>query len=475
MSKFAYCALALLLLLGTGGRAEAQTVVDCTSNSSALQTTLDPNTWPGGGISIKGTCIGSVQIYATTSFTGDLTQGGTIEGQIEVFGSGLECQGPSVSTGTVTLDGTGTAANTAVIWAHDAAAVIVDGCTVQNGTGDGILADKNTLVNFQSGTVEDNGTNPSGGAHSHGIEGLAGASIWLGETTYQDVGTNPGGSLVTISGNSGDGIHLTNGANLYSLGTVVDGNGQNAVYLSNNASARFQGGSITAPSGGFTPPAWAIQVLAASSLRLEGVNSSAASATAPNGALFVAAASSAILNSTILWGNSTSAPVVEATGSASVFLAGGNTITVASGGTAMEADHSSSLYQVPPANYGYTAAVETITGAGLVQEQSSADLGQGQIGGTTQSMTWTGGFLVQQNSSFRMSGGVTVTGQILLQQGSNGFVNTLNPGTNTVQGGIQCPSTSFPASHVSGASNVTGTVTLATSPSSVTSPQCMTF
>jgi hypothetical protein len=108
------------------------------------------------------------------------------------------------------------------------------------------------------------------------------------------------------------------------------------------------------------------------------------------------------------------------------------------------------------------------------------DLGQG-LYGSDPSIVWnTNGNTIaaQQNSSFRLSGGVSIEGAVTISQGSNGFLNTNNGGAvsnQTVSGGITCPFTTVPASHMSAPTKVTPNVTMATSFSSATTPQCLPF
>jgi hypothetical protein len=108
--------------------------------------------------------------------------------------------------------------------------------------------------------------------------------------------------------------------------------------------------------------------------------------------------------------------------------------------------------------------VETISGAGSAQEQSSVDLGQGTISGSP-SLTWTlsGSETintnVQQNSSLDLSGGVTISGSgVKIQQGSNGFLSVGNGGTNSAT--IVCAnSANNPYAHLSFPTSATPNVT----------------
>jgi len=100
-------------------------------------------------------------------------------------------------------------------------------------------------------------------------------------------------------------------------------------------------------------------------------------------------------------------------------------------------------------------AVDTINGGGTVETQSTMDLGAGTVGGVP-GLSWTGAITVQQNSSFRMSGGASVTGGVSLIQGSNGFFNKAAGGTNSAT--VTCAGTG--TSHVAGAAAVSPAVTL---------------
>jgi hypothetical protein len=92
--------------------------------------------------------------------------------------------------------------------------------------------------------------------------------------------------------------------------------------------------------------------------------------------------------------------------------------------------------QQPGFLFGDPVAADTISGAGSVQVQSSMDLGQGLISpGSTPSLVWTLSgsqtINVQQNSSFRLSGGTSISGgNVKIAQGSNGFFNTGAGGVN---------------------------------------------
>ena len=181
--------------------------------------------------------------------------------------------------------------------------------------------------------------------------------------------------------------------------------------------------------------------------------------------------------------NDMSLPALEASGSSNVLLSGGNIVTnSAANATAIEIDHSSSLMHIAAAALtaefaGVPAtaasAADTITGAGLVQEQSSIDLGVGLVGGLA-GLVWTGSITVAQNSSFRLSGGVSISGSVALSQGSNGFFNLTKGGSNNVAGGVSCPWTGVPSSHVT-AGGLSPPAQIAASLATATKPQCLPF
>jgi hypothetical protein len=184
-------------------------------------------------------------------------------------------------------------------------------------------------------------------------------------------------------------------------------------------------------------------------------------------------------------------PVIEASSGSVLALAGGNNICAgtlsgatctASGGTALEIDHVGSLVQVSATEFGYTAASDTVNGAGIAVLQSTIDLGEGLIS-SNPSITWTtgaSGISVAQNSSLRFEGGVTVTGTISIGQGSNAFFNKTKGGSNAATS-VVCPFTTVPAAHIVAGSSGNPAVTPFPNPSTVfattskAAKQCLTF
>jgi hypothetical protein len=283
---------------------------------------------------------------------------------------------------------------------------------------------------------------------------------------------------------------------------TVSGNGRSQLFIGGASAGRLLGNgnaqvTISAPSSNVYN---AVDLHGASSLVSEaGVNitggtSGAATAISATGGSAMLLEESAISGGVV---------TLEATGGSFIELAGGNIIcngTFTSGGffptctaftgsadAAIEVDHVSALNDVGGniLDFGFSPGVDVITGAGVLQLQSTADLGAGQISGQP-SLIWTtgsNGISVAQNSSLRLEGGVDITGAIELAQGSNGFVNlSKTPGVsdaNTVSAGILCPFATVPSAHLQLGKNSlaasTPATVVATSLASATSPQCLPF
>ena len=236
----------------------------------------------------------------------------------------------------------------------------------------------------------------------------------------------------------------------------------------------------------------AIVAVGSSTVRIEGGATVTAldSGSPAAQAIVLAQGSSLLTQGATIQALDSAAATITAGENSVVALAGGNTIcSVKSGacdsttdGTALVIDHVSTLMQVPAAEFGYTAAQDLIFGNATAQLQSTIDLGSGSVGGQP-SIAWTvqnastGGIAVAQNSSFRLNGGVSIsgTGGVRLSQGSNGFFNISSGGTNSVSGGITCPFTAIAGAHVVGQTAVTPNVALATSFLGATTPKCLPF
>jgi hypothetical protein len=345
---------------------------------------------------------------------------------------------------------------------------IVDGAQVSlvdaqiiNSSTRGIFVDGNAEIRAVSSYIFDNGIGNADQTDNTGIFAAGASSVYLGKES----GTDP----TTVQSNAGDGIRIANGSSLIVNAGTITGNSQkqilaltaSGVILNGNNGFTANGNaplvSVSATSNTSTDIAVAVE--AGSSLIVE--NQAAVSAGTSGTTIAAYGSGTVLLEGSFISGGSTT---VEVTGGSLLALAGGNYIcsgTLTSmtltptcsitGNLAIEVDHVGSLYDVGAVSgFNFTAAADNISGAGSVQLQSTIDLGVGLVN-SGPSLIWTtgtNGLLVEQNSSLRMLGGVAITGNVVLQQGSNGFINKSAGTSNSITGSITCHFTTVPASHL---------------------------
>ena len=253
---------------------------------------------------------------------------------------------------------------------------------------------------------------------------------------------------------------LLNGSTLNArvalINAVIGTNGGQQLYLSGASSVNatnitIDGSSCPGPCGD------TLDAYEASSVRLDGTdggNTFINAATGENDVLL--SGGSSLLISRVILNGQQGAQAIEAAKNSVVALAGGNAVcggqcNASANGIAVVVDHVSTLVDVPPLEFGYDKAPDQLFGGGQVQLQSTVDLGLGTVSGQP-SLSWNTGaggpIAIAQNSSFRLEGGVLVTGQVTLSQGSNGFFNTSAGGTNVVTSGVVCPFTAIASAHV---------------------------
>ena len=164
-------------------------------------------------------------------------------------------------------------------------------------------------------------------------------------------------------------------------------------------------------------------------------------------------------------------------------LVGENNITnTHSSGTVIEIDHSSSMLQLPGVEFGYSNETENISGVGLVQEQSSMDLGQGLFGSSSSlelehghrgGISRSAEFVVPPVGRRRHQ---RVYHDLSKARTPSSILTTAAPSSNqTVSGRHHLPFTTLPDSHVAAPTKVTPNVTMATSFAAATTPQCLPF
>jgi hypothetical protein len=401
----------------------------------------------------------------------------------------------------VSLSTTGFAfAQTALLTVVNGSSVLLENSEVAGSPDGGIFVSAHAQVALQSSLVTDNGAGNTTQNGNIGIYASDASAVALGASTASGVAT--GAFPVTVSDNSGDGIRVEGGSALAIFAGTVSGNGKSQLFIGGASAGRLLGNDAALVTIGAPPSNVynAVDLQGASSLLSEGGASITGGTSGAATAISATGGSTMLLQGSLISGGTVT---VDATGGSLIELAGGNSIcngTLTLGGptpsctvpmisadAAVEVDHVSALNDVGGniLDFGFSPAVDSITGAGVLELQSTADLGAGQISGQP-SLVWTtgpNGISVAQNSSLRLEGGVTITGAIDLAQGSNGFVNlSKTPGVsdaNTVSAGISCAFTTVPSAHLQLGKNSlaasTPATVLATSLASAASPQCLPF
>jgi hypothetical protein len=436
-------------------------------------TLFPPGPLPGDTIKIGGTCTEDVtittrQLTLVNHQDTESPNGDGVEGQLEIDGvTGIQLLGLTLGSTSATVTFS-SASDQAQLYVHDGAEVTVQFSVVENSSLFGVLAARSSTVSVQNTTVTTNGSSTA----PAGIRASDGSTIILSAP-------NPNATVSEVSSSHGDGISMMSGSSLVvqDFSQIFNNSGRQISLLSGSAAhitgTRVDGNACTDPScsdgdcdsgyGCINASAClsncgaSIDIEGGSSVRLDGTEEVVA-LPGENGVL-AGEGSGLVTSGSLIAATAVSSavPVLQASYNSVIGLAGGNLICSNSCdsstiGTAIQIDHVSTLTQLSPAMFGYPSAADQIFGNGSVQLQSTIDIGLGP----SVALTWTpetgtaatDEINVSQNSSFRLDGGVTINGKVSLGQGSNGFVNASNTGTNSVTEGIICPFTAIPASHL---------------------------
>ena len=512
-------ALAAGALFGTPAHAGSPIDITCTDSQASDQAAVsmsigggEANLASGDVLEITGICAGDYK-FTVSGITIGNSAGNSTLSTSDGFNGMLEISGAHVTINGITLEGTtldasngSNATNITSTFNEDGDLVLHDGAvaTVENsqigpGTQDGMVVIRTSAASVLSSKISGNGTNGGAGNLTSGIWVSDGSSLRLGDPDDSDPVTVQGNGLyVAGTSCSGFDLLLTQSASGDFFGAQIGGTtsstGANCGEVDVQAGSSVRMRDLTLGHFGGLGRQGVVYAIGGSSVWID-ENTAATSPTGSTltevadgvpesiGLVFAGGASSIVLQDTTLTGPTSSGAMVEASASSTLVLAGGNNITTTtSGGTVIEIDHSSSMLQLLGRQFGYANLQDNIAGAGLVQVQSSMDLGQG-LYGSDPSLIWiagsgANGIQVQQNSSFRLSGGVSITGTVTIKQNSNGFLNLNNGGAvsnQTVSGGISCPFNTVPASHIASPTDVMPNVSMATSFGTAVTPQCLPF
>jgi hypothetical protein len=483
------------------------------SPESVIATDFGVTLAPGDLVEITGMCNQPVEIKTSgitlsgpsgnisvaSGLPGALTNG--IDNQALVQGAqrvvindiliGSSTTAPSLATSGYAFAGT------SLLTLFDGADVTIENAEIKFSPSAGIYLDGGSVLRALSSLINDNGTGNANEVDNGGIVATGASAVFIGRET----GIDP----ANVSENNGDGIRLSNGSSLIVTAGNIESNGLKQIFALTSSSVILNGGDGYAANGNFplvfvntfghADPAIAIET--GSSLLVE--NQAAVQSNSASATIAALGSSSMLLEGSFISGTTTT---LQVTGGSLLALAGGNIIcngsmdlgiptpfcaaATGSSDVVIEVDHVSALYDLGAiTGFNFTPQADTITGAGVLELQSTADLGAGQISGQP-SLNWTtgsNGISVAQNSSLRLQGGVNITGSIALAQGSNGFVNLSTtpgvPNANTVSAGISCPFVNIPSAHLQLGKNSlapsTPATVVATSLTGVTSPQCLSF
>ena len=474
---------AILVAWAWASGAAAQTAVRCDLAPDTALNLAIAGANPGAILAITGLCKGNAAIASVlqsglilTNHTGNPLQ--PLDANDGIAGQ-LKIAGPlQVAIDGIVLEGPATDDGSASVLLARGSTVTISNAQIVNGWRNGLVVAAKGSAAIANTTITGHGTANVPG-EADGIRVMQGSALMLGAMGSD--GSVDANAAVTVTNNAGSGIAAFGTSSVTVAGGTIDGNGASQVFVADGSEASLVGTQVTQTAASALPNDFAVQAMQSSRVMLM-QGASVVGGTVAGGVLALSSSSLTIMGSTVA-NDTAGVPAIEASGSSNVLVTGGNSVTnTASGGTAIEIDHSSSLMQtasapLSPEFAGVPAvtaiAADTISGLGLVQEQSSIDLGIGLIAGAN-SLLWNGSIAVAQNSSFRLSGGVAISGSVTLGQGSNGFFNSKAGGTNTVTGGLTCPWNAVPSAHVTGGS-LNPAPPVAADFQSATRNQCLPF
>ena len=458
------------IINGSSALSGANTGVVINGTATATLVSNNINTWGADGVDVNRG--GRLNIIG-----GNVNTGNTTGVAINVFGGaaasiGYDTNGNFASS-PVQITSNGTGVNIAglarvslvspdifsnhlagVSIQRNATLEVVNGL-IENNLGDGIDIQDGATVVFDSNDLGGSGT-------ATNISGNSGVGILMfGGTLDMDT--------ANITGNHSDGIQMSLGAIANVDGGTISANFGGGINASSGSAVKLRNLTITGNSGG--PPVSAIlstfdiksttltapgtlglPALLAYRSSVELVTTTVNGPTNSDAVGALGGASMLLAHATLNSADANDAALQIADGSV-VVSAGGNTIAnTTPNATAINVTNASTFHQQTSAILGafFPPAADTITGGGVVQMQSNMELGTG----VSVPSTWTGGITVAQNSSFRMDGGMSISGIVTLSQGSNGFFNISAGGTNTVTGTVKCNGST---SHVVGTNSVSPT------------------
>ena len=476
--KFLFAAgLAAIATLAVNRAAEAQVFVDCNSNpTTALENAIASNP-PGSAFELTGICQETITIgtsFALFNHLGSdaLISGDGLQGELVITGPAL------VLIDGITLEGT--AADTGlpdILEVIGTPTVAIENSQIVNGQRVGLNVNGGATVAVINTPITGNGI-----AHVAGqTDGVAAVSAQLLFGGTNSDGTVNGAQAVAVNNNVGNGVALFGHSHLAMAGGTIESNGGNQAFLAGASDIILLGTVVAQSQTPAMPGDFAIQALGSSTVGL--FSGSVVSGGNVAGAVLVASAGSLFMNGATVTNMFLNAPTIELSGSSNGVLGGGNTVqNTAAGGTVLQIDHASSFQQTALAAYSpellgglsVPASSDAMSGSAFVQEQSQLDVGMGTIAGNP-SLTWSvpagDCILVQQNSSIRLSGGVTIAGAapsactlnggavsstIIIQQESNGFFNLNQGGADMISGGgnVSCVFAGMPNAHVTGKANL---------------------
>jgi hypothetical protein len=438
-------------------------------------------------VTVPGLTITNPNYNAATDPTPAFVVADGVTGQLEVSGAtGTMISG--LLLGATSSFSFGSTKDLALLYAHDGAAVTLANATVAFSPLLGVLAARSSEIAILTSAIASNGGNNADTSprDNGGVQARDNGTIVLGFAG----GTMP----VSVTNHAFDAVSAYRNSTIVLYAAQLTNNMGHQVTIVSASSAYITGNNVGAPATPATTilaPAGApnaVQAYGTSTVRIDTL----ATITGASGtqAISVNAGSALLLQGSLI-AAAGAGPVIEASAGSVLGLAGGNVVCngTLSGssctpdtGFALDATRVSSLVQVNASEFGYAPAAETVVGGGTVQLQSTADLGVGFPNGVP-SIGWNAGangVEVSQNSSFRMEGGVAITGALDLAQGSNGFANlTNNPSGNKTPNSVtslSCAFSSIPAAHVTASSKTLSPApVLSTNFQTTVAGQCLSF